>query len=96
MFSNPLRQFSENLDALRGFVDEIEPVLLAKLIEEAKEHAEVLAPVFFLAAEVNPDIMGAPKGERDPAFADKVRERYGDAIHVEKGKREKQRGSQSR
>ena len=54
MFSNAIRQFSDNLNALREFTEVIRPVLESRFEEEVSRSASDLVPMMLAIAQLKP------------------------------------------
>src|SRR4030043_1092601 len=55
MFANSIKQFSDNLDALRGFVESVAPILSEKSEEKIKSQGTNLVPLVLLFDKMEPD-----------------------------------------
>ncbi len=85
MFGTPMRQFSDNLEALRDFVDEIAPVLKEKSEKDVLSSSADLGPLLYMLIETLPeDSLPAGQLKLSDEKREELKQRYADKIVIEK------------
>jgi hypothetical protein len=85
MFKQPIKQFSENLEALWEFVEDVAPVLHNKMREGTEQDAERLLPLAYILAETFPDEAQSDETLQLKGIAwDSLKEKFKDKIVIER------------